>query len=63
MAEQVQTVIGRVEVSIGAGTIRFGEATVTEADIEASNGIIHAIDRLLVPEGTNLEDLARGDGR
>jgi plastocyanin len=31
------------------GTVMIGEATVTTADVEASNGIIHVIDKLLLP--------------
>ena len=31
------------------GTVMIGEATVTSADVEASNGIIHVIDKILMP--------------
>jgi PGF-CTERM protein len=31
------------------GTVMVGEATVTSADVEASNGIIHVIDKILMP--------------
>ena len=31
--------------------VRVGPATVTTADIEASNGVIHVIDQVLLPEG------------
>ena len=31
------------------GTVMIGEATVTTADVEASNGIIHVIDKILLP--------------
>tara|TARA_B100000900_G_scaffold365369_1_gene340586 strand:- start:801 stop:1739 length:939 start_codon:yes stop_codon:yes gene_type:complete len=31
------------------GTVTIGEATVTTADVEASNGIIHVIDKILLP--------------
>lgn len=30
----------------------------TQLDIEASNGVVHAIDRLLIPEGLGLDDAA-----
>jgi uncharacterized surface protein with fasciclin (FAS1) repeats len=32
------------------GAVRVGEATVTQADIPASNGVIHVIDTVLLPE-------------
>lgn len=32
------------------GKVKVGKATVTTADIEASNGVIHVIDRVLMPE-------------
>jgi len=38
-----------LEVSITDGTVMVGEATVTSADIEASNGVIHVIDTVLMP--------------
>ncbi len=31
------------------GTVMVNEATVTQADIEASNGVIHVIDTVLIP--------------
>jgi uncharacterized surface protein with fasciclin (FAS1) repeats len=31
------------------GTVMVGDATVTTADIETSNGVIHVIDKVLVP--------------
>lgn len=38
----------RFETSDG---LKVGKAKVTQADINASNGVIHAIDTVLVPEG------------
>jgi len=48
-----------VTIDIGGGddadgvTLTSGDstATVTEADLEASNGVVHAIDQVLIPEG------------
>ena len=37
-----------------SATIMVDDATVLQADIKASNGIIHAIDRVLIPEGLEL---------
>lgn len=38
-----------VDISGGAVTIN-GSSTVTQADVEASNGVIHLIDEVLIPE-------------
>jgi uncharacterized surface protein with fasciclin (FAS1) repeats len=39
-----------LSVSIMGGTVEINDATVTQADLEASNGVIHVIDGVLVPE-------------
>jgi uncharacterized surface protein with fasciclin (FAS1) repeats len=46
-----KTVNGQ-ELTISAkdGKVTVGNATVTQADIPASNGVIHAIDTVLLPE-------------
>ncbi|MEP7176248.1 MAG: fasciclin domain-containing protein [Gemmatimonadales bacterium] len=46
-----KTVNGK-ELSIAAkgGTVTVGNATVTQADIPATNGVIHVIDTVLLPE-------------
>jgi uncharacterized surface protein with fasciclin (FAS1) repeats len=38
-----------VEISITDGTVMVDGATVTAADIEASNGVIHVIDAVIMP--------------
>lgn len=47
----VDTVNGaQLKVTIGEdGSVMIGDATVTSADIETSNGVIHVIDTVLVP--------------
>ena len=47
----IDTVNGaQLEVKINAdGTVMIGDATVTTADIETSNGVIHVIDTVLIP--------------
>lgn len=40
---------GTLKVSIKDGAVTIGNATVTAADIEASNGVIHVIDTVLLP--------------
>lgn len=46
------TTVNGQELSIGAagGKVTVGSATVTQADIPATNGVIHAIDTVLLPE-------------
>lgn len=46
----VTTLAGNeVEVSIDGDTVMIGDATVAMADVQASNGVIHAIDAVLLP--------------
>ncbi len=52
------------------GTVMVNEATVTAVDVEASNGVIHVIDSVLVPPSIDATALLvadadgrRGDGR
>ena len=41
---------GTLTVAIGDdGTVSVGDATVTQPDVEASNGVIHVIDSVLLP--------------
>ena len=40
---------GQVRVMSSYGTVMVDAATVTYADIEASNGVIHAIDSVIIP--------------
>ena len=48
--DSAETVQGAsLAISVDGGTVSIGEATVLIADIEASNGIIHVIDSVLVP--------------
>ena len=39
-----------VSISVSDGTVMVDEATVTSVDIEASNGIIHVIDSVILPQ-------------
>ena len=48
--QQIRTVQGQtVRVSINGGNIRINNSNVTQADIRASNGVIHVIDAVLIP--------------
>jgi uncharacterized surface protein with fasciclin (FAS1) repeats len=58
MADQVMSMDGQsfttaaglpLEVSVEGDTVMVGNATVERYDIEASNGVIHVIDGVLVP--------------
>lgn len=52
-----------VTISASGGSVRVDGATVTATDIEASNGIIHVIDRVLLPEPIeNIVQLAKSTG-
>jgi uncharacterized surface protein with fasciclin (FAS1) repeats len=46
----VETLFGEeIEISIKDGMVYINDAQVTTTDIEASNGVIHVIDTVLVP--------------
>lgn len=40
---------GSLPIQASDDGVRVGEATVVQADVEASNGVIHVIDRVLLP--------------
>jgi len=49
---EVATVAGAplsVNVDAAAQTVRVNDASVTQADVQASNGVIHVIDQVLMP--------------
>jgi len=52
----VQTLLSgkSISVSVANGVTLNGTASVIEADIEATNGVIHVIDEVLIPEGFEL---------
>jgi uncharacterized surface protein with fasciclin (FAS1) repeats len=41
-----------IAISTRGGNLRINDATVRIADIPASNGIVHVIDRVLLPTQT-----------
>lgn len=48
--QELTTVEGStLKVKVKDGKVRVGNAQVTSADIEASNGVIHVIDKVLLP--------------
>ncbi len=61
----IETLLGKdVDVSIVGDDLYINDAKVIIADIEASNGIIHVIDAVLLPpELPTIPDIAIADGR
>lgn len=41
----------KLKVHVKVGKVMIGDAHVTSADIHASNGVIHVIDKVLLPKG------------
>lgn len=50
--KELTTVEGeKLKVHVHGGKVMIGDAHVTSADIHASNGVIHVIDKVLLPKG------------
>jgi uncharacterized surface protein with fasciclin (FAS1) repeats len=48
--QELTTVQGeKLTVSIDGDTVKVGDATVTTPDVKTSNGVVHIIDKVLVP--------------
>ncbi|HUW04348.1 MAG TPA: fasciclin domain-containing protein [Acidimicrobiales bacterium] len=48
--QEVETVNGAsVTISVDGETVMVNDATVTAVDVEASNGVVHVIDKVLLP--------------
>jgi uncharacterized surface protein with fasciclin (FAS1) repeats len=48
--QELTTVQGeKLTVSVDGDTVKVNDATVEQADVEASNGVVHVIDEVLVP--------------
>lgn len=56
---EAETMNGSVTIMTEDG-VQVGDASVTEADVEASNGVVHVIDAVLIPEGVDPSSLASG---
>jgi uncharacterized surface protein with fasciclin (FAS1) repeats len=63
--EKIKTLEGlSVTVSVEGSTVKINDATVTQANINASNGVVHVIDSVLIPSNLYLPTipvLATGD--
>jgi transforming growth factor-beta-induced protein len=52
-----------VDIKVEDGKVMIDNAQVIITDIEASNGVIHVIDAVLLPESRDIVDIAVEDGR
>ncbi|QOJ16413.1 MAG: fasciclin domain-containing protein [Phycisphaeraceae bacterium] len=50
----------RIDIAISNGKVMVDNAAVTQADIMASNGVIHVIDTVILPETKNIVEIASG---
>jgi uncharacterized surface protein with fasciclin (FAS1) repeats len=41
-----------IDITAKGGTVRVGDARVVKTGIAASNGVIHAIDTVIMPDGS-----------
>ena len=53
----------RVDVNFDDGGITIDNARVVAANVGASNGVIHVIDSVLLPESKNIVETAKGAGK
>jgi transforming growth factor-beta-induced protein len=61
---QAMTLHGQyVEIRVEDGKVYIDNAEVLITDIEASNGVIHVIDAVILPETRDIVDIAVEDGR
>ncbi len=47
----------KLNVTISNGTIRVGNANITAKDVEASNGVVHMIDKVILPAKPKEKDI------
>lgn len=61
---QAQTLQGQyVDIAVEGEAVMIDDAQVILTDIEASNGVIHVIDAVILPEARDIVDIAVEDGR
>jgi uncharacterized surface protein with fasciclin (FAS1) repeats len=41
---------GDVVIAVEDGSVKYGDATVIATDVAASNGVIHVIDTVVIPD-------------
>lgn len=48
--DEAKTVNGKsIDVQVGGGSVKVNDATVLATDIDATNGVIHIIDKVIMP--------------
>ena len=52
----------RVAIEVKSGKVMIDNATVIATDVMASNGVIHVIDRVILPESKNIVEVADSAG-
>ncbi|MBN1605970.1 MAG: fasciclin domain-containing protein [Polyangiaceae bacterium] len=60
---KVTTLQGSIAVVDASTGVRLNDASVTSADVMASNGVVHVIDAVLIPADKNVVEVAVADGR
>jgi uncharacterized surface protein with fasciclin (FAS1) repeats len=62
IGSEVETALAGQKVAIGSTSegvgVKINESVVTSVDIEASNGIVHVIDTVLLPSNLNVQTIA-----
>ena len=59
-----ETLLGQyLDIAADRDTVQIDDSKVVLTDIEASNGVIHVIDSVLLPETRSIVDIAVEDGR
>jgi transforming growth factor-beta-induced protein len=62
--QKVETLLGQyLDIAIDGEMVMVDETQVIVADIKASNGVIHVIDSVLLPESRTIVEIAVEDGR
>lgn len=62
--KSVATVNGqRAGITVKDGKAMIGNATIVTTDIKCSNGVIHVIDAVILPNEKNLVEVAKGAGK
>jgi transforming growth factor-beta-induced protein len=62
--EQLETLQGQIaDLMLDSGKAKIDNAEILITDIEASNGVIHVIDSVILPETRDIVDIAVADGR
>jgi uncharacterized surface protein with fasciclin (FAS1) repeats len=50
----------KVDFSVSAGSVKINDANIVATDIEASNGVIHVIDQVILPPSNGFVGIADG---